>query len=1026
MKKIFILFILFISLYITGCGGSDDDSVANSELPQSAERTGIINVLVGNESKQVYVLPSEKTIEPVVINKESREINYSVDLISDNSNSIKIIANSGNHSLEIDTTNIQENTDIPFTLRITNKANSAYEDVSGIIYVISTEIVGQGRVGLEGGFVGDQWGDIGVRVDKDQISEDINVEIIKGETPDGRKKYRFKFDKDLQNEDGEIEFIIPRNVPQDDANNQSQRENKYNYEKLKEYKVSSREDDYPLTHNWISNEGIFIDNGGHRFHPKTLKLHQVFLSCGFNPVGNEACLEIGEASRLDSAISKDTPVDWSNKEPVLFVHGYSTDELSWARGAPLGGGDGTWKNFPDMISGLDIGNGISYIPFEFKWMTDARIEDVATELAAAVMLIKQKTGKEVHIIAHSFGGVLTRTVIQRLSDGFRLANPERFIADVTTLGTPHSGIADSDNKTMHGQKFMQGQDGLDIFEVCQQISCHQMGEDIFIGMEHSIWHRNFADILSIHTEPGELAANLADTASNNLPTQIPITVGIGLTLDRGATAAFDSGDALITYAGQRFHPNKTNDGEIKSLLDCADEFGPVIKEKILGVNSDVHPGDFPSELTISELIKYAGYKHSSFPPSVSINPVAIIISQFSLGSEAAVVCDNNDECDHSSYKLFKSALSGYVCDRRVYDIEDPYINLSLEVRSGTPNTFTKIEDANVRLVIGNQDAGVAIAEGSTDHEGKVNFTIPFLKNTEIFSIVSASGYHSQNIDSGFVLGSSIATSPTTFQTVYLQEDIATNGTLSFQVIDAVSGDQISTVDWKISKAGFVTHRGTTDNLGNVSILDLPRGTYTLDIAKEGYRDDSVICLVSTAAVNNCEGVSLRRILNADQASIRLTWDESPRDLDSHLVKYDANETQQYHIYYSNTRDSSTGDNLDLDDTSSFGPETTTIQSVDINGKYIFAVHHYAGSGSITTTSNASVTVDFGSTQPLVLSAPTTGDGIWWKVFEIEGGQIIPCQLNCIYDDVAFFSARSNNENLWLKDMLFDINRSHKE
>lgn len=58
-----------------------------------------------------------------------------------------------------------------------------------------------------------------------------------------------------------------------------------------------------------------------------------------------------------------------------------------------------------------------------------------------------------------------------------------------------------------------------------------------------------------------------------------------------------------------------------------------------------------------------------------------------------------------------------------------------------------------------------------------------------------------------------------------------------------------------------------------------------------------------------------------------------------LVKYNANGSQQYHIYFGDQTDSTTGDNLDLDDTTSYGPETTTIQSVEASARYVFAVYH---------------------------------------------------------------------------------------
>jgi uncharacterized protein YfaP (DUF2135 family) len=73
----------------------------------------------------------------------------------------------------------------------------------------------------------------------------------------------------------------------------------------------------------------------------------------------------------------------------------------------------------------------------------------------------------------------------------------------------------------------------------------------------------------------------------------------------------------------------------------------------------------------------------------------------------------------------------------------------------------------------------------------------------------------------------------------------------------------------------------------------------------------------------------------------LYWGELPSDLDSHLVGPDVSG-EKFHIYYSNmsyySNDVKMAD-LDLDDVSSYGPETTTIYS-PTDGMYAFYVHNY--------------------------------------------------------------------------------------
>ena len=70
---------------------------------------------------------------------------------------------------------------------------------------------------------------------------------------------------------------------------------------------------------------------------------------------------------------------------------------------------------------------------------------------------------------------------------------------------------------------------------------------------------------------------------------------------------------------------------------------------------------------------------------------------------------------------------------------------------------------------------------------------------------------------------------------------------------------------------------------------------------------------------------------------------SKSDLDSHLVGPKKDGNGSFHIaYYDKTY--SEGDtkyaDLDLDDTSSYGPETTTVYNMNETGTYSFYVHDF--------------------------------------------------------------------------------------
>lgn len=80
------------------------------------------------------------------------------------------------------------------------------------------------------------------------------------------------------------------------------------------------------------------------------------------------------------------------------------------------------------------------------------------------------------------------------------------------------------------------------------------------------------------------------------------------------------------------------------------------------------------------------------------------------------------------------------------------------------------------------------------------------------------------------------------------------------------------------------------------------------------------------------------------AQMVLSWGERPSDLDSHLTGPGA--SGRFHVYYGakGSMTSAPFCALDTDDTSSFGPEVTTIHRA-ASGVYRYAVHNYSGQTS---------------------------------------------------------------------------------
>ena len=127
----------------------------------------------------------------------------------------------------------------------------------------------------------------------------------------------------------------------------------------------------------------------------------------------------------------------------------------------------------------------------------------------------------------------------------------------------------------------------------------------------------------------------------------------------------------------------------------------------------------------------------------------------------------------------------------------------------------------------------------------------------------------------------------------------------------------------------------------------------------------------------------------------LRWGASPRDLDSHLIgrKEDGGS---FDVYYAKKSYSVGGEeyaNLDVDDTTSYGPETITIKK-SLSGKCVYAVHDYSNKSSSSSDklgySEAFVTVYKGGQEYATFNVPVGEIGTYWVVFELSpDGTITP-------------------------------------
>ncbi len=231
-----------------------------------------------------------------------------------------------------------------------------------------------------------------------------------------------------------------------------------------------------------------------------------------------------------------------------------------------------------------------------------------------------------------------------------------------------------------------------------------------------------------------------------------------------------------------------------------------------------------------------------------------------------------------------------------------------------------------------------------------------------------------------------------------------------QVTDATNNQPIAGVTVNIranwnNRTGAVIATTTADDAGNY-YFELDRGYYTIEFAREGYVSEFVNVATSNQTPVRDGHLSIVADVNVTQYRIVLTWGETPRDLDSHLVGPTA-DNGYFHVYFGSKTYNDGNEfvaSLDVDDTSSYGPETVTIVNAATDKTYYYSVHDYTNRLNPDSVqmagSNANIKVYSGSVQLKEYNVNTTTSGNIWNVFKIENGRIVDINdYNSVYSTI---------------------------
>lgn len=332
-------------------------------------------------------------------------------------------------------------------------------------------------------------------------------------------------------------------------------------------------------------------------------------------------------------------------------------------------------------------------------------------------------------------------------------------------------------------------------------------------------------------------------------------------------------------------------------------------------------------------------------------------------------------------------------------------NISGTVRDAVSGTG--LSGVTVRLY---NSSNIQKDSATTSSSGDYSFT-DIAKGTGYYAVFSKTDYLSATY-----YGIAVNKNETTYLETLLQVNSTYSGIgyATGSLTDAFNGSSLSSVTLDFfaglnTTSGTLLHTQTSTNGYSVSTSDLGGpGYYTVRATKANYTTALITVVLAAGHTISDQNISMTPDIDSSEYRIILDWGSSPADLDSHLTG-PTEGIDRFHIYFSNKSYTPTGSAtadvaLDLDDTNSYGPETTTIYNKR-TGEYRFYVHdysnRYANSSSPSLAlsySGARVRIYQGTHLAAMYYVPTGYYGNCWEVFRLSGSTLTPVNTVSYIDD----------------------------
>lgn len=548
------------------------------------------------------------------------------------------------------------------------------------------------------------------------------------------------------------------------------------------------------------------------------------------------------------------------------------------------------------------------------------------------------------------------------------------------------------------------------------------------------------------------ASGTMETVSDVLELgRVPIKLGTtGLSADLVVSLFYDvSGQFVVKYSVEATGGYEFKDGNGRFIHDFSQTLTPVTIE-----GSAKCGLQFGLNLTALETWDLAGI-------DIKVGPAAKASVSYTVRDAGNVLCSDVRTYIYAAGELNPDTVVGkflktvwhYTLSKDfLSDDDDNPLKLKVHFENGTLVDKCTVGAGSIEGSVLDSNSKAPVKNASVEaYSGTVKVEKTFTKEDGTYSfndldegtykiVVTATGYQKYESSSMEVSANQI-TYAESFLMVSRAE--AGDGELSGRFIHSMTGGNIENVTYELRK-GWDNVIGETVKEGvsadGTYTLTVPAGNYTLNASNEDFVSAHINVVVQANACSERDvTMSPTNISAGDEGLLQivLTWGETPRDLDSHLLgPADENGDDYFHVYYRDKNAySEDGDviaNLDLDDTSSYGPETTTIYKGFTGRKYSFYVYDYTNGEDDASTelsaSSAKVTVYRGGKQIYQANVPVNREGYLWHVFDydVQLNKLMPVNT-FVYDyEVPEANAMEDNSGIISETEALEIIRNSEK